>query len=179
MDIQKRTKIEYVNELTGKIVSSISNEYVDNIKTRPHSLGYNGQDDMYTTIQNLGYKQNGGVSFSRLNRQLKKGNGRLAKAELLEKLIEEYTYEQQIYEQECLKQKIEALNLSHTANQNFMVNNEGKYYRIYNNCLVEEPKVSHVNEDGTYVVKSSIGHNDDILVEKVPNYKPASAGSWT
>ena len=164
MSIQKKTKIDYVNELTEKIVSFIADGYVDNNKTRPHSLGDNGNDDVYTTIQNLGYKQNGGVSFNKLNRQLKRVNGRLAKAELLERMIEEYTYEQQIYEQECLKRKISELNLSHTANSNFLINNEGKYYRVYNNCLIEEPQVSNVNEDGTYVVKSPIGNNNDILV---------------
>ena len=164
MDIQKRTKNDYVNELTGKIVSSITEGYVDNNKIRPYSLGSNGQDDMYTTIQNLGYKQNGGVNFNKLNRQLKRVNGKSAKAELLERLIEEYTYEQQIYEQEYLKQKISELNLSHTPNPNFLTNNEGKFYRVYNSCLVEEPQVTNVNDDGTYVVKSSIGNNDDILV---------------
>ena len=159
-----KSKIEYVEALKNKIVSEIADNYVNSIQTAQRStLSNKAQDDVYTVIQELGY-QSSNANFEKLGRQLRIKKSRMAKVEMLQKLLEEYSMEQEVYEKECLKQKINELSLNNTLNPNFMVNSSGQYYRIYDNCLIEEPNVIIVKEDGSYVVRIKMNNSYDYLL---------------
>ena len=162
-------KIDNAHALNEKIVSSIADEYVSNIHSRYRTVSSTGTDDVYSSVQNLGYKLNSERTFTELNHRLKRKSRQSAKAELLQKLLDEYSLEQQVYEQEYLRKQIEEYRLAPTPNKNFMVNPEGKYFRINDGCFIEESGVIKVNDDASYIVQAQLSRGTDIIVTTYNN----------
>ena len=163
MEKSINTKIDSADALQNKIVSSIVDDYVDNLQTRYRAVAGESTDDVYSSVKDLGYKINDGKSFNELNHRLKRKTSKMAKARMLERMLEEYSLEQELYEKEYLKQQIEDYKLSRTANPNLMVNPEGKYFRVLD-VITEEEGIKEVCADGSYIVHTQLQRTSDILV---------------
>ena len=164
MEKSINNKADYASALNEKILSSIVDSYVDNLQNKSRAELGNSKDDVYSSVKNLGYKSDDASTFSTLNLRLKGKSLKTKKAELLQKLLDEYSLEQQIYEKEYIKQQIVDYQLSPTSNSDFMVNNEGKYYKLIDGCFVLQENVLQVNEDGSYIVQTPMKSSNDIIV---------------
>lgn len=162
--MSSNTQISQSN-IENNIVSSLIDSVVNDLQKIDRYVVNQKNDDIYSTMQSMGYDVARAKEIRAWNKNYrKKAIATKALINVLQKMINEYTEEQKSTIQNYIEQKIKEMGLIQTANPEFLVSKDGKYYSIDQEKFKERNEILNVDSEGHYTVQEKLGINGDRLV---------------
>lgn len=153
------------NSLNNDIVKGIANDFLAKVHNRAEIISNDADNNIYSSVKDLGYRTDSSNNIRSLNNTLNKKNiNSYLVADVLQKIVDEYSAKQEESLKEHIYEQINSMNLIPTKNHMFMRSEDNKYYILKDLQYVEEPSVLDVDEYGNYTIKSELKNCTDYLV---------------
>ena len=152
------------DQIDGNIKESVINDIADRMQFRSRKMANGISDDLYLSLQDLGYNVSNSQSMKSWNRELNKRSTKSMQEKIFQNMLKDYVVQHQMIVREQIKNQIRELNLSPTPNSNYMINKDGQYFRFCQDEFISAPQVITINSDGTYIAKKILKESKDCLI---------------